>query len=108
MLFDHVWTEMIVEGARIGPSEHLVLQQRVLDPLKEFAKTGEQIALGDEQIDGKPDIQGPLDQVQLLGQPTGLLGNGFGRVTDKTFNGEDQEQAVDGRSEEHTSELQSR
>src|SRR4029077_9087447 len=88
--------EMGVEGIGVGPAEHLVLEQGVIDIVEELAEAGEQIAFGDEEVNREAHIEGALDEVELLGQAAGLLGDGVGRVANKALNGEDEEQAVDG------------
>lgn len=78
---------MRVQGVRIGPAEHLMLQQRVLDVVEEFAKTRQQVGLGDDQVNRKAHIQRTLNEVQLLGQPAGFFGDLVRRILDETFDG---------------------
>ena len=96
MLLDEFRAEMGVERVGVGPAEHLVLEQRVVDVVEELAEPGQQVRLGDEQIDGKPHVHGALDQIQLLGQLAGLLRNPVGGILDQTLDGQHQKQAVDG------------
>src|ERR1035438_7264668 len=96
MLLDQVRTEGRVQGVGVRPPEHLVLQQRVVNAVEEFAKTSQQVALGNDEVNGKPHVQGALDDIKLLGNSAGLLGDLIGRVADQALNREHEEEAVDG------------
>ena len=64
-----------VQRVGVGPAEHLVLQQRIFDVVEELAKARQQVALGHQQVNRETHVQRALDQVQLLRQPAGFLGN---------------------------------
>ena len=109
MLLDEVGTEVRVERLRIGPAEHLVLQQRIINAVEEFPEPDQQVTLGHQQVNREADIQRALNQIQLLGQMAGLVLDGLRRVTDEALDGEHKKEAVDRamrtRAFEQTEEL---
>jgi hypothetical protein len=73
-----------------------VLQQRVFNAVEELPEANQQVALGYQQVHREAHIEVALDQIELLGQAAGLLGDGVRRVLNQAFDREDEEQAVDG------------
>src|SRR5438046_2381754 len=85
---------MVIERGGIGPAEHLMLQQRILNAVEEVAEAGQQVAFGDDEINRKTHVERTLNEVQLLGEPAGLLRNSIGGVTDETLHREHQQKTV--------------
>ena len=93
---DLVRVERLIDRGGIGPSEHLVLQTGVVQIVKEFPETVDQVTFCDENEDREPDIQRALDGVELLGDLCALGFDLFRRVLDQAVRGNDKDHTVDG------------
>ena len=95
MLIDQLGPKRRVERLGIRPAHHLVLELRVGDVVEKFAEAGEQVALGDDDIDREPHVEHALNHVELLRDLAGLLQNFLGGIFDQILDGDGEEESVD-------------
>ena len=74
-----------VQGCRIGPSEHLLLSPRIIQPFEKFAEAVNKIAFGQQDEHWETHIQFPLDHLELARDFPGLSLHFFGRILDQAF-----------------------
>src|ERR1035438_1448766 len=96
VLLDKIRPKVGIERLWIGPAEHLMLQERIINAVEEFPKPDQQVTFGHQEVNREADIQRALNQIELLVEPAGFVPDGFLRVTNEALNREHEEEAVDG------------
>src|SRR5215471_19331365 len=94
MLVDQLRPKWRIQRIRVGPAKHLMLEQGIVDAFKKIAEAGQQVALAHQEVNRKSDVQGSLNQIQLLGEATGLLSDLFGGILDQALHRENDKQPI--------------
>src|SRR6516165_12691893 len=95
MFLEQFRPEWGIQGGRVRPSEHLLLSTRIVQVVEKFAEPVDEITFGEQDENGKSDVQFALNHPELARDFASLPFHFLRGVTDQAVDRDSEEQTVD-------------